>query len=336
MSAVVGRLWAPVLAAVALGYLAFMLLEGALPERGHLVRFEANGVLQMAPEAITRVRVTVDGTSAGFVRQAEGWVADGSTTPVDARLGETLDRAVKFMHTANPVRALGPEEIAAAGAAEFGLDRPPLSIALEDATGVVLEADFGSRSPDGLLRYMRLKDGDQLYLMSDFVGQEWEAVAAGGRADAAAPARFLVPLSMTDVAAVELLARGQPYRFERDPTGAWLLHQHAAGADPNQVHRADPGQSERIARALMAFGNTQIDGSIARSGGGDVYGLLDPEVVIALFTPDPAQAPITFTVGDLAPDDLGRYVLMPDGAEIVTVADAEITTLLDQLTGPGP
>lgn len=336
MSAVVGRLWAPVLAAVALGYLAFMLLEGALPERGNLVRSEANGVLRLAPDAITRVSVTADGTSAGFVRQAEGWVADGGTTPVDARLGETLDRAVKFMHTANPVRALGPEEIAAAGPAEFGLDRPPLSIALEDAGGVVLEADFGSRSPDGLLRYMRLKDGDQLYLMSDFVSKEWRAVAHGGQADAVAPERFLVPLPMADVAAVEIFVRGQPYRFERDPAGAWLLHQHALGDEPGQVHRADPGQSERIAQTLAAFGRTRIERTIARGERADAYGLVDPEAIIALFTGDAAQPPITFTVGDLAPDDLGRYVLMPDRTEIVTIADTEITTLVDRLTGLGP
>ncbi len=52
---------------------------------------------------------------------------------------------------------------------------------LENASGVVLEADFGNRSNDGLLRYMRLRDRGELYMMSGFVGQEWETVATAVR-----------------------------------------------------------------------------------------------------------------------------------------------------------
>ena len=77
----------------------------------------------------------------------------------EARLADALERAVKFMHTANPVRVLEPEEVADTGPAEFGLDSPRVSIALEDARGAVLEADFGAPNADGLLQYMRLREG---------------------------------------------------------------------------------------------------------------------------------------------------------------------------------
>ena len=198
MIAMVGRLWVPVAALVALTYLVIMLVTGALPERRQLVHFEANGVLRQAPESITRVTLAAEGMPAVFVRHGGGWIREGSAAPVDAGLAETIDRAVKFMHTANPVRTLEPEEIGRTGLTEFGLDRPRLSVTLEDPRGVVLEADFGNESVDGLLQYMRLRDRGELYLMSGFVGKEWQAAIDGGHGgeghgDAAHAPRSLVP-----------------------------------------------------------------------------------------------------------------------------------------------
>jgi hypothetical protein len=328
MSAVVSRFWMPAAALVALTYLAIMLAAGALPERRHLVHSEANGVLPLAAERITRVTVVAQGLPAVFVRQANSWVRDGAATPVDGALAETIDRAVKFMHTANPVRTLAPEEIAKTALAEFGLDSPRLAITLEDAGGVVLEAEFGDANNDGLLQYMRLRDRGELYLMSGFVGKEWQAVVAGGHGDEAQAERSLVPLPIDEVAAVEIFARDRSYRFERDPKGAWLLHHHAPGDDPNTVHRADPAQSEHIARALTAFARTRIERSIAHGAQDDTYGLLDPEAIILLFTDDPARPPLDFAVGDLA-DGLDRYVLMPDHTEIVAIPEAQIASLMD-------
>jgi hypothetical protein len=328
MIAVARRFWMPVSALLALTYLVIMLVAGALPERRHLVRSEANGVLRLAPEGITRVTVVAQGMPAVFVRDANGWVREGSAAPVDAPLAETIDRAVKFMHTANPVRRLEPEAIAQAGLAEFGLERPRFSIVLEDAGGVVLEADFGNDSSDGLLQYMRLRDGGELYLMSGFVGKEWQAVAAGGHGAEAQAKRSLMPLPIDEVAAVEIYARGASFRFERDSSGAWLLHRHAPGDDPNVLHRADPAQSARIARALSAFSRTRIERSVADGGQGDAYGLLDPEAIILLFTDDQTRPPLDFAIGDPA-GGLDRYVLMPDHTEIVTIPEVQIASLMD-------
>jgi hypothetical protein len=181
MSAVVKRFWMPVAAGGALVYLVIMLLTGALPERRHLVTFEPHGVLQLEPEDITRVTVTEHGTSAVFVRQAHGWSRKNSTAAIQAPLTTTLDQAVKFMHTATPVRVFKPEDMADTDMALYGLERPRLSITLENARGVVLVADFGNRSNDGLLRYMRLRDRGEVYMMSGFVGQAWERVATAIR-----------------------------------------------------------------------------------------------------------------------------------------------------------
>jgi hypothetical protein len=328
MSAAVRRFGMPVAGAVALAYLVIMLVTGALPERRQLVQSEAHGVLRLAPESITRVTVVADAPPAVFVRQSNGWLREGSAAAVDAELAEIIERAVKFMHTANPVRALAREEIADAGLAEFGLEHPRLRITLEDAGGVALEAAFGNDSADGLLQYMRLRHRDELYLMSGFVGKEWQAVLDGGHRDEAEAPRLLVPLPIGEVAAVEIYAGDKSYRFERDPGGAWLLHRHAPGDDPNTLHQADPAQSERIAQALTAFGRTRIERSIAHGGGGDAYGLVDPEAIIVLFTNDQARSPLDFAVGDHA-DGRGRYLQMPDHTEIVAVPDDQITGLID-------
>jgi hypothetical protein len=331
MSALVGRFWMPVAALVALTYLVVMLLSGALPERRQLIHAEAKGVLRQAPESITRVTVVADGIPSAFVRQGRGgWVKKGSASPVDAQRAETIDRAVKLMHTANPVRMLDSKEVPESRLADFGLDRPRLSITLEDAGGVVLAADFGVANNDGLLQYMRLIDRNDLYLMSGFVGKEWQAVTAGGRRDQAPPGpRPLVPLPIGEVAAVEIFARDKSYRFERDASGAWLLHRHAPGDDPNRRHVADPAQSELITQALTAFSRTMIERRVAYGAPGDGYGLVDPGAVVVLFTDDQARPPLDFAVGDMASDGLGRYVLMPDHTEIVTIPDAQITNLTD-------
>jgi hypothetical protein len=331
MSTLVGRFWMPLAALLALTYLVVILLSGALPERRQLIHAEANGVLRQTPESITRATVVADGISSAFVRQGSGgWGKEGSASSIDAQLAETIERAVKLMHTASPVRMLDAKEVAESRLADFGLDRPRLSITLEDAGGVVLAADFGGANNDGLLQYMRLVDRNDLYLMSGFVGKEWQAVSAGGRRDQAPPGpRPLVPLPIDEVAAVEIFARDKSYRFERDAGGAWLLHRHAPGDAPDTRHVADPAQSELITRALTAFSRTMIERRVAYGAPGDGYGLIDPATVVVLFANDQARPPLDFAIGDMASDGAGRYVLMPDHTEIVTIADNQISSLTD-------
>ena len=122
MNAVIRRFWMPAVGAVALAYLVIMLAPAPCPNAGSSCMPRQTGVLRLAPESITRVTVVADGKPTAFVRQANGWVKEGSAAPADAQLAETIDRAVKFMHTANPVRMLEPEEVADTGPADFGLD----------------------------------------------------------------------------------------------------------------------------------------------------------------------------------------------------------------------
>ena len=164
-------------AALACAYLVIMLITGALPQSRQFVKSEAKGVLELAPETISRVVITADGQTLTLRRQAQGWQLQSDVDrPLDAAFIETLERAVKFMHTANPVRVLSAEDIQAANWQDFGLDPPQLSVLLGNADGTVLEADFGNHNSDGFLQFIRLKNSETLYLMSNFVGKEWQTV----------------------------------------------------------------------------------------------------------------------------------------------------------------
>jgi hypothetical protein len=47
----------------------------------------------------------------------------------------------------------------------------------------VLGAEFGTPNPQKVLQYMKVQGRDQVYLMSRFVGEDWEKAlraAAGG------------------------------------------------------------------------------------------------------------------------------------------------------------
>jgi hypothetical protein len=105
-----------------------------------------------------------------------GWSRAGGDA-VPAAVAEKVSLAVQYMHTANPVRAVTGSEIREFAPGEFGLERPRISVALFAGEERVLLARFGSRNPEDMLQYMTIDGRDDLYLMSRFVGQEWEATA---------------------------------------------------------------------------------------------------------------------------------------------------------------
>ena len=61
---------------------------------------------------------------------------------------------------------------------EFGLDRPALSAVLLNDDQRLLAVHFGSTNPQKVLQYMRIDGRDEVYVMSRFVGAEWEQALA--------------------------------------------------------------------------------------------------------------------------------------------------------------
>jgi hypothetical protein len=163
-------------ALAALTYLVAMTIAGALPQQKQLVKFEAKGVMKLAPESITQVKIEVGSRSAILVRQDEKWVVEGSA-PVAPDLAKRVSMAVQFMNTAAPMRMMDAPELTGSNPREFGLDPPRLRATLFRGNDAVLGPIFGAHNPDDTAQYMGLEGKPEIYLMSRFVGQEWEAVA---------------------------------------------------------------------------------------------------------------------------------------------------------------
>jgi hypothetical protein len=164
------------LAALAsIAYLVAMVIGGALPELRSRVKFEAQGVMTLPPERIDRVEIERGATRVALARTSGGgWSRQGGevlSVPVAAK----VSLAVQYMRTAGPVRVMTAEEIRGIAPAEFGLAPPELSVALFAGPEQVLRARFGARNAEDLLQYMTLDGRDGMYLMSRFVGQQWDA-----------------------------------------------------------------------------------------------------------------------------------------------------------------
>lgn len=166
-------------AAFAVGFLITMALFGRVRESAQFVRFVPAGVLAEAPAEITRIELTGSVRRWIFTRTVEGaWRRDPDPRPVPPSLATRLDDALKFLHVSAPVRVLARAEWAEHGLREFGLDRPGVSAVLSHEARPLLTVHFGSVNPQKVLQYMRVDGRDEIYVMSRFVGQEWERVAA--------------------------------------------------------------------------------------------------------------------------------------------------------------
>ena len=168
------RLLAPGVALLAVGLLATMVVSGRLREPKQLVKFQPAGVMLEAPSEIDRVELRTTTGRWAFVRGSGGWrAAPDGRVPVVA-IASHLDDSIKFMHVSAPIRVMEHAEWAPSGLREFGLDPPSYTVVLYRGDTPVLGAEFGAPNPQKVLQYMKVQGRDQVYLMSRFVGEEWE------------------------------------------------------------------------------------------------------------------------------------------------------------------
>ncbi|MBM3365644.1 MAG: hypothetical protein FJY48_08040 [Betaproteobacteria bacterium] len=141
--------------------------------------------------------------------------------------------------------------------------------------------------------------------------------------------KFLLPLPLEQIGAIEILRKGQLHRFERDETGAWLYHgqQDEANAAAH-THRADPLVASTIAQAITMFSRTQKEQPIPLKPGQDEYGVSRPDILVMVYALK-ATDPITrLAVGTVSPDGYSRYVLPVGANEAVTIAEYQLTNLV--------
>ena len=151
---------------------------------------------------------------------------------------------------------------------------------------------------------------------------------------------LLVPVPPAEMAAVEVLKAGQLTRFDRAEDGAWFLHPdaqgHAADARAGHAHAGTPDAAERIGKALAMFSRTRVERHVGPVGEERRrFGLLFPDLVVAVYTAGRAQPALRFEVGDLAPDGLSRYVLLTERGVVVTIPNYHVANLAALLDGKG-
>lgn len=174
----------------ALAYLVLMVITGARPRQAQFVAFEAAGVLAQQPDEIGSVRLVAAEQAWELTRRGRDWVVMDAVLPPAA--AQQLALALKILHTARPVRVLREAGLDAR-AADYGLDHPTHAVEVAAAGQPPLRLAFGGTTPDGALRYMRVEGRPVVYLVSNFVPDEWQALADTLRAGAAITPGSTVP-----------------------------------------------------------------------------------------------------------------------------------------------
>jgi len=288
-----------------------------------LERFTPNGIVASDPAAIDHVEIRMGKARLDFRREpAGGWSFDDTAAPPE--VVAHLETALRFMHVSAPTRVLDEEEREQASLGDFGLDPPAYVVTLGGAQGGVTTADFGALNPSQTGQYVRLLDRRALYLMPRHVDAEWRLAAdlAEHSRPAATQAgtRLLLPVSIAQIWAVELVYAGKLHRFERDGAGHWFLHvgqhSHAAGAP---AHVADPAKAPLIAAAFESFGETTIESASAAAAERARFGLDRPMLIALLYPRDSSTAVAKLEMGAAADGGFGRYAAIAPEAGIVTI-----------------
>ena len=347
--AAVGRIvirWRTALAAAFLiALLVVLVATGGWPELRSKVSFSSKGLLTVAPTEIDRVEVRSGTDGVSLHRQPGGWSIDGMQDLVPAELASHLDTALRLLKVREPAREIPASELTAGSFAEFGLDPPANVAVLETQERLVATVNFGTLNPAGTSHYLRLGGAPTVYLMSRHVGGEWQVVfdmasRLRGQAEATVTSRgatLLLPVSIAQVWAVEIVFAGKLTRFERDAAGNWFRHigqhSHTSGTS---AHVADPEQARIIETAFRAFDAAAVETRVGDSNTAHLarYGLTFPTLIILFYARDSSTSLTRLEFGAAA-DSLDRYArLAPDG-EVLTVAEFEVRRLTDLLKAVG-
>lgn len=141
--------------------------------------------------------------------------------------------------------------------------------------------------------------------------------------------KWLVPVALEEIGALEILRKGQLHRFERDDKGIWFYH--GQQDDPNikdHAHRADPLAATTIAQAVAMFVRTRKEQPIPLQPSKDEYGVSRPDILIMVYQPKKSEPVARFSVGMVSPNGYSRYVLAVGANEAVTIPEYQITNLM--------
>ncbi|MFL5281248.1 MAG: DUF4340 domain-containing protein [Rhodopila sp.] len=309
---------------------------------------ENKGILTVPADQVARIQASIGGKDLVFQHRPEGgWLVNGVET--EKAVSAHVDAALRMLNVTTPPRILKPGDYSAVQAADFGLDPPRLLVSVVAKTGKTSNVAFGETTPAQNAQYVRVIGQPNLYLLSRYVGVEWELavdmaqrLAPAGVSDqnaAQRPSTLLLPMSMATIAAAEIVENGTLTRFEKDPEGDWFHHvgQHTHGLG-TPVHKADPQLAPPLAAEFTALERASIEAVVAQHPDPDTlrkFGFEHPPSILLLYTRDSSRAVARIEFGEPTPDGLGRYARVRETDTVVMVpsyAAAHLENLL-QLAG---
>jgi hypothetical protein len=146
---------------------------------------------------------------------------------------------------------------------------------------------------------------------------------------------MLLPVPVEQLGVIEVADAGALHRFERDGSGAWFYHGIHTKAEGPHGHQVDSAMAQRIDTAFAGFGRTRIERQFPLDKGAQAYGLATPQMVILVYRPSELQPLAQYSVGDIAPDTLSRYILVVGSSTVATIANYQIENLVALVKAAG-
>jgi hypothetical protein len=314
-----------------IGAIAF---TGRWPVDAPRTHLEAGGILSLPAERVARVEFSAEGEHAVFSRNPPaGWLFNGAAT--GPAVASHIDTAVRLLTVSAPRRVLAAGEYGSGRLAEYGLDPPRFVLAVATEGGDTTRLDFGEATPAQNAQYLQIAGRPELYLLPRDVAEEWQLARDMGERGA----NLLLPVSLAQIWAVEIVSGGAIYRFERDPAGLWFhhvgQHVHLPGGF---VHQADPTLAPLIETELFGLDRLPIARIVARHPDPAALagsGLDHPATILLLYSRDNAGPVGRIELGNAAREGGHRYAHIQQSDALVIVSDEaaqRLTTLL-QLAG---
>jgi len=335
----VSRAFANSLGILAAGTMAALIgviaVTGRWPVDAPRTRLEPGGIVSVPPERIVLAEFLAGGRQDLFRRDAPaGWLANGA--PTGPAVTSHIDTALRLLTNSAPRRVLSASEYGPHQLAEYGLDPSRFVLALSEPDGDVTRLGFGEATPAQNAQYVRIIGRPEVYLLPRDVGEEWRL--ARDMAERAA-ADFLLPVSIAEVWAVEIISGGALYRFERDPAGLWFHHTGQHVHTPGGfVHHADPALAPLIEAELGALDGSPVRRIVARHPDAAALtgsGLEHPTAILLLYSRDSAGPVARIELGSTATDGSDGYVRIQQNDVLATVPAGVLRNIakLVQLVG---
>lgn len=131
-----------------------------LAETAPEAQLSETAIVGLSPADIEKVSIRAHGLEISLFRQDEKWSVEA---PAGAEVpGGLIEAIVDTLTSIPPIETISGD---AAGAAEYGLDPPELTLALTDTRGARVVIEFGKRNPTGTAVYAKIEGEAELSLL---------------------------------------------------------------------------------------------------------------------------------------------------------------------------